>query len=140
MVYVAAPDHRLAQWKGPVPGHVVRDEVQIVLADRSRLSEDYEIGVYSERKWRVLDLAAKHALLRAGLGWGGMPTHVVADDLAHGRLARVQLEPASGASFEAFLYALHRAAEPPGPAARWLLDRLGKTCDGAERRATTRKK
>ncbi|HEX3770307.1 MAG TPA: LysR family transcriptional regulator [Polyangiaceae bacterium] len=138
MVHVAAPEHPLAHWKGPVPGHVVRGEVQIVLADRSRLSEDYEIGVYSDRKWRVLDLAAKHAILRAGLGWGGMPTHVVADDLAHGRLVRIHLEQASGPAFEAFLFALHRAAEPPGPAAQWLLGRLATHCDG--QRAKKRKK
>jgi DNA-binding transcriptional LysR family regulator len=130
MVHVAAPDHALARRRGPLPGHVVRDEVQIVLADRSRLSEDYEIGVYSDRKWRVLDLTAKHALLRAGLGWGGMPIHVVADDLEHGRLVQIQLEEAGPAALEAHLFALHRGAEPPGPAARWLLARLGDTCDG----------
>jgi DNA-binding transcriptional LysR family regulator len=140
MYHVAAPDHPLAQWKGVVPGHVVRDEVQIVLADRSRLSEDYEIGVYSDRRWRVLDLHAKHALLRAGLGWGGMPTHVVADDLAHGRLARILIEPASGPSFEAVLFSLYRAAEPPGPAARWLIERLGTTCDSQRARSSGRKK
>ena len=27
-------------------------------------------------------------------------------------------------------FALHRAAEPPGPAARWLLEKLGTACDG----------
>jgi hypothetical protein len=28
------------------------------------------------------------------------------------------------------LFSMHRVAEPPGPAAEWLLERLGKGCDG----------
>jgi DNA-binding transcriptional LysR family regulator len=130
MVHVAAAKHPLARRRGPLPAQVVREHVQIVLADRSRLSQDYEVGVFSGRTWRVLDLAAKLALLRAGLGWGGMPPHVVADDLRRKRLARLHLVEAGGPSFEAVLFAMHRGAEPPGPAARWLLQRLGATCDG----------
>ncbi len=132
ILHVAAKTHPLARVRGPLPAHVVRDHVQIVLADRSRLSAEYEIGVFSRRRWRVLDLTAKHALLRAGLGWGGMPLHVVADDLAKKRLVRLHLEEVGSKTFEAVLFALHRTAEPPGPAARWLLERLGEEC-GRER-------
>jgi DNA-binding transcriptional LysR family regulator len=133
MGHVAAPSHPLARRRGPLPGHLVRECVQIVLADRSRQKSDYEVGIFSERRWRVLDLAAKHALLRAGLGWGGMPIHVVADDLARKRLVRLHIEEAGSPTFEASLFAMHRTAEPPGPAARWLLERLGTTCDGTKR-------
>jgi DNA-binding transcriptional LysR family regulator len=128
MLHVAAKAHPLARLRGPLPARVVRDHVQIVLADRSRLTSDFEIGVFSGRRWRVLDLTAKHALLRAGLGWGGMPIHVVADDLAKKRLVRLHIEEAGAPTFEAILFALHRTAEPPGPAARWLLERLGRGC------------
>lgn len=128
MLHVAAKAHPLARLRGPLPSRVVRDHVQIVLADRSRLTSDFEIGVFSRRRWRVLDLTAKHALLRAGLGWGGMPLHVVADDLAKKRLVRLHIEEAGAPTFEAILFALHRTAEPPGPAARWLLERLGRGC------------
>jgi len=128
MLPVAAKAHPLARLRGPLPSRVVRDHVQIVLADRSRLTSDFEIGVFSRRRWRVLDLTAKHALLRAGLGWGGMPLHVVADDLAKKRLVRLNIEEAGAPTFEAILFALHRTAEPPGPAARWLLVRLGRGC------------
>jgi DNA-binding transcriptional LysR family regulator len=124
MLHVAAPSHPLARRRGPLSAHLVREQVQIVLADRSRLSEDYAIGVFSQRQWRVLDLAAKHALLRAGLGWGGMPMHVVADDLKRKRLVRLHIEEVGAATFEALLFAIYRSAEPPGPAAQWLLDRL----------------
>jgi DNA-binding transcriptional LysR family regulator len=130
MVHVAAPGHPLAQRRGILPSSVVREHVQIVLADRSRLTEDYEIGVFSARTWRVLDLAAKHAMLRAGLGWGGMPRHVVAGDLAKKKLVRLRLEETESSDFEVVLYSMHRVVEPPGPAARWLLERLGSSCEG----------
>jgi DNA-binding transcriptional LysR family regulator len=133
MLHVAARSHPLALCRGPVPGHVVREHVQIILADRSVFSKDYEIGIYSERRWRVLDLAAKHALLRAGLGWGGMPMHVVADDLAKKRLVRIHIEEAGSPDYEAALFAMHRTAEPPGPAARWLIERLREACRGVVR-------
>ncbi len=129
MVHVAAAGHPLARHRGPLPPDLVREHVQIVLADRSKLSQAYEIGIFSGRRWRVLDLAAKHALLRAGLGWGGMPIHVVADDLAHKVLVRLHVEEAGSRSFEAVLFSLNRTVEPPGPAAHWLLERLGSTCE-----------
>ena len=131
MLHVAARTHPLARHRGPIPGPIVRQHIQIVLADRSRHSKDYEIGIFSERRWRVLDLSAKHALLRAGLGWGGMPIHVVADDLKKKRLVRLQIEEAGSAPYEAALFVMHRTAEPPGPAARWLVERLGAGCLGA---------
>lgn len=130
MVRVAAPRHPLGRYRGPIPAEVVKEQVQVVLADRSRLTESYAIGVLSSRTWRVLDLRAKHAMLRAGLGWGGMPRHIVADDLAKKRLVRLRLEEDDETEFEVPLYGLHRAAEPPGPAAMWLLERLASTCEG----------
>lgn len=133
MLHVAARTHPLARRRGPLSGQMVREQVQIVLADRSLLSQDYEIGIYSERRWRVLDLTAKHALLRAGLGWGGMPMHVVADDLAKKRLVRLHIEEAGSPTYEAVLFSMHRTAEPPGPAARWLVERLGQACTRAEK-------
>jgi DNA-binding transcriptional LysR family regulator len=126
MVNVAAPSHPLARARGALPPHLVREHVQIVIADRSRLTEGQQFGVYTDRTWSVLDLNTKHALLRAGLGWGGMPRHVVAQDIARKRLVRLQLEEAGSTDVEATLYSIHRTAEPPGPAARWLLERLGR--------------
>ena len=130
MVHVAAPEHPLARRRGVLPTSLVREQVQIVLADRSQLTENYDVGVFSGRTWRVLDLSAKHALLLAGLGWGGMPLHVVAADLARKKLVRLHLEEAGAILFEVPLFSMHRIAEPPGPAAQWLLARLGTACEG----------
>ena len=118
LIPVAAPAHPLAHGSRP------RDEVQLVLSDRSSLSAGREFSVISPRTWRLGDLGAKHELLREGLGWGNMPRWMVGDDLARGRLVELALPEAPGGTYP--LYAIHRADAPPGPAARWLADRLGQ--------------
>jgi len=124
LVHVAAPSHPLARLRGRLSPEVVREYVQVVLSDRSELTEGVDFGLYTDRAWRVLDLATKHALLRAGLGWGGMPLHLVGRDIERKRLVRLQLAEAESSQLEVPLYAMHRAIDPPGPAAQWLLKRL----------------
>ncbi|MDB5457840.1 MAG: LysR family transcriptional regulator, partial [Caulobacter sp.] len=89
MVMVASPDHPLALRKGPIPKSALAEHVQLVLTDRSDLSQGREFGVLSPKTWRLADLGAKHAFLRAGLGWGGMPLHGVATDLVDGTLVEL---------------------------------------------------
>jgi DNA-binding transcriptional LysR family regulator len=122
LVPVAAPAHPLALLPPPLPETAFHEHTQLVLSDRSRLTDGQQFGVVSMRTWRLGDLGAKHALLRAGLGWGNMPTHMVADDLRDGRL--VQLQPAEGSSIRFPLLLIHRTDSPPGPATSWLAERL----------------
>jgi DNA-binding transcriptional LysR family regulator len=122
LVPVAAPHHPLAAWEDPIPLAELRDHVQLVLADRSRLTEGRDFAVFALRTWRLGDLGAKHALLRAGLGWGSMPEAMVAEDIAAGRLVRLKLQGIEDHPYAQFL--IHRVDTPPGPAARWLANRL----------------
>ncbi|MEN9682318.1 MAG: hypothetical protein RLZZ427_69 [Pseudomonadota bacterium] len=115
---VAAPSHRL------VHGGALAEDVQLVLTDRSDLTRGRDFSVMSPRNWRLGDLGAKHALLRAGLGWGNMPRWMVADDLAAGRLVDLKRPERPGGNYP--LFAIHRTDAPPGPAARWLAERLGQ--------------
>ena len=121
---MAAPSHPLAGIKGRISSEDVREHVQIVLSDRSDLTDGVDFGIFTDRAWRVLDLATKHALLRAGLGWGGMPEHLVAKDIAARRLVRLILAEVEASQLEVPLFAMHRTIDPPGPAARWLLERM----------------
>ena len=125
MVSVVAPGHPLASLPPPLPDAAFQDHTQLVLSDRSHLTEGQDFGVLSLRTWRLGDLGAKHALLRAGLGWGSMPEHMVREDLAAGRLVR--LVPAASPSARFSLLLIHRAAAPPGPAGQWLAERLAGT-------------
>ena len=121
---VISPDHPMAGIAEPIPTLVLRDQVQIVLSDRSELTKGRDFGVLSAKTWRVSDLGAKLGLLREGLGWGTMPKHVIADDLAAGRLKVLRLEAIDAAGDTLPLSAIHRTDAVLGPAARWMLERL----------------
>jgi len=124
LVPVAAPGHPLAE--GEIAPGETRQHLQLVLTDRSPLTEGREFSVLSPRTWRLADLGAKHALLLEGIGWGNMPRHMVAADLAAGRLVALCLPEAS--SFDYRLHALWRKDSRPGPASVWLLDALVERC------------
>jgi DNA-binding transcriptional LysR family regulator len=121
LVPVAAPSHPLAALDR-VPSGATRDHIQLVLTDASRLTEGRDYGVFSLRTWRLGDLGAKHALLVAGLGWGNMPEHLVADDIAAGRLTQLRVAEISETQYPISL--LHRADVRPGPAAAWLAAKI----------------
>src|SRR6266849_5699933 len=91
-LFVASPTHPLASLEGPIPARVLAQHRQLVLTDRSELSQGKEFGVFSANTWRRADLGAKHAFLRAGFGWGGMPVAMVQPDLDAGHLVRIELE------------------------------------------------
>ena len=120
LVPVAAPDHPLACSSGLPPG-AARAHLQLVLTDRSNLTEGRDFTVASPRTWRLADLGAKLELLREGIGWGNMPLGMVEDDLTQGRLVRLNMADMS-APYP--LSALWRRDRPPGQATNWLLDSL----------------
>jgi DNA-binding transcriptional LysR family regulator len=123
MVPVAAPAHPLARHAGPIPREQLQHHIQLVLTDRSDLTKGQDFAVLSPQTWRLADLGAKHALLLEGLGWGSMPEHVIKDDIAARRLVPLTVADLPNQIYE--IAAIHRGDAPPGPAGRWLLERLG---------------
>jgi DNA-binding transcriptional LysR family regulator len=134
LVMVAAREHPLAAISGVIPKTELARHVQLVLTDRSALSAGREFGVLSPNTWRFADLGAKHAFLLNGLGWGSMPLLAIQDDIASGRLTELVIEDAPKGGFIMPMSAVYRRGAPPGPAGRWLIDRL-KQCPDAEARA-----
>jgi DNA-binding transcriptional LysR family regulator len=129
MTMVAAPEHPIASYKGAIPKSELSKHVQLVLTDRSNLSKGREFGVISPSTWRLADLFAKHAFLLNGLGWGGMPLHVVEDDLKKGRLVELKIEDTPPEAMILPMAAVYPTSAPPGPAGRWFIERM-KTCSG----------
>ena len=127
MAMVAAKDHPLASLPAPISKAELSRHVQLVLTDRSTLSKGRDFGVLSPSSWRLADLFAKHAFLLNGLGFGSMPLHVVKDDLAAGRLVELQIEDIAPGSLQLAMAAAWPAASPPGPAGRWLIEKM-KQC------------
>jgi len=88
----------------------------------------------SPSTWRLADLFAKHAFLLGGLGWGGMPVHAVQDDLKTGRLVELQIEDIPPGGMILPMSAIYPTSAPPGPAGRWLIERM-KLCPGTAAQA-----
>jgi len=121
---VAAVDHPLASYKGKIPKEKLGKHTQIVLTDRSELSSGREMGMMSPTTWRLADLFAKHHFLLNGLGWGGMPLHIVQKDLSEGKLAVLAIEDVPPDGLILAMSAVWQTKTPPGPAGRWFIERL----------------
>lgn len=123
MIFVTAPSHPLARINRPLTECDLAQHVQLVLTDRTDLSDGQQFNVLSPRNWRLADLGAKHAFLLAGLGWGGMPAEMVARDLQEGRLVQLTVQDAPLPKLMA-MSAAYRLDNPPGPAGRWFIGEL----------------
>jgi DNA-binding transcriptional LysR family regulator len=124
-VTVVSSSHVLAAHAGVVSRALIAHHLQLVVSDRSTLTDGQEFGVLSPLTWRLADLEIKHEFLRAGFGWGRMPLHMVAQDIAAGVLKSIEVEglPMEMQSFR--LSSIHRRDNPPGPAGQWLIEQLG---------------
>lgn len=129
MIPVAAPDHALGMLDRPLTFADMRNETQLVVYDASGLTKGRDFNVFSLKTWRVSDNATKHLFIRGGLGWGGLPASVVRDDLKNGHLVRLEFPAFEQGEYP--IYAICNIANPPGPAARWLISefrtRLSRT-------------
>ena len=90
MVTLCAPSHPLASTPGPIPKDEFGRYIQIVVTDNQPGGEKTQLGTAGKHQWLVNDLGAKRDLLRAGLGWGHLPRHLVAEDLASGQLIELE--------------------------------------------------
>lgn len=127
MIPVVAPNHPLAQVRGPISTTRLRDSIQLVLSELQGEGHPDQ-AVLSSRTWRVRDLHTKHALLCAGLGWGNLPEHLVRDDLRARRLVAIRVEAWGKHEHGLYLSAVYRGDVTFGPAHRWLLSHLEHLC------------
>ncbi|MEX2126040.1 MAG: LysR family transcriptional regulator [Woeseia sp.] len=122
-VTVVSPSHPLAARRGTVSASAVAKQVQLVLTDRTVLTSGRDFGVLSPLTWRLADLGAKHAFLRAGLGWGHMPLHIVQADLDSRTLVKIRVE-GMPRDMVMPMKAIFRRDAPPGPAGRAFITQL----------------
>ncbi|MBB3352248.1 DNA-binding transcriptional LysR family regulator [Rhizobium sp. BK049] len=120
MLPVAAPNHPLAQISRPLTLGDVREEVQLVVSDASGRTKGRDFNVLSYKTWRVSDIATKHQLIKAGLGWGGLPASILHDDLRSGALVHLDLDAYEQGEYA--IYSMRQLANPPGPAAAWMIE------------------
>jgi DNA-binding transcriptional LysR family regulator len=124
LVAVASSNHPLSRLTHRIPRHEMAKHLQLVLTDRSDLMSGRDFGVVASSTWRLADLSTKHAFLKDGIGWGGMPLHMVENDIASGSLVILNDDDVPPGGFMLTMSAYHRSSDPPGPAGRWFIDRL----------------
>ena len=123
LVPVAAPALLPAGPPSEVTLSALRERVQCVLRDSNRqgASRDHFL-VDGARQWTVSDQATKKALIVDGMAWGHMPLHLVADELADGRLVSLEGERLRRTSIE--IVAARLREHPHGPVAALLWQHL----------------
>ena len=95
MVWVVSPQHPLATHGAPIPIAVLSEHIQLIHTDSADLRGGAAFPACCPRElWRLCHLRAKHGFLRAGLGFGMMPLHVVEADLSSGALVQIRVEDA----------------------------------------------
>ncbi len=129
MVPVVAADHPLAREAPPLERHTLEQYVQLVLTDRTPLSQNLRGGIVSLHIWRFAELATRLEYLLAGFGWCNMPKHMVADHIRAGRLKELVLKDRSG--IELPLHVVYDRGRPPGRAGRWFIDELRRRLGNA---------
>lgn len=117
LVAVASACHPLASVGHRIPRRELAKHVQLVLTDRSDLTAGRDFGVASASTWRLADLSTKYAFLKDCVGWGGMPLHMVEQDIAAGTLVVLDVDdmPPSGWMLTMSVY--HQPSQPRDPQA-----------------------
>jgi DNA-binding transcriptional LysR family regulator len=131
MIPVVAASHPLAALEGPIEREALEPYVQLVLTDRTPLTQNSHGGIISHHIWRFADLSTRLEFLLAGFGWCNMPAHMVIEHIETGRLKRLAL--AERDAFEFRIHVVHERGREIGRAGRWLIadlrERLaGPTC------------
>lgn len=136
LVAVASPGHPLAKLPNPLRPEHLQEKVQLVLDSKTAIRGERDYGVHSVNRWYLSDLAAKRALLLSGVGWGSMPRHLVADDIASGRLVELRPERWEGGDRMPSLAVVvaYRKGRVLGPAGRWLVQRMSSPAAGMDER------
>jgi DNA-binding transcriptional LysR family regulator len=121
---IVSPQHPLAAYRAPIPAAVLAQHIQLIHMDPADISPSRGVALRSTRVWRLSHIGAKLAFLRAGLGYGALPLHVIEADLASGTLVQIRLEDAPSEGVTIAMSAIYRTDTPPGPAGRWFMERL----------------
>ncbi|MDB5928495.1 MAG: allS 1 [Polaromonas sp.] len=138
MVRVASAAHPLALRQAAPTEAELAQHTQLILTDSTKLSEGRQFGVLSANVWTLGDLSTKRFFLLAGLGWGAMPMPMVEEDIAAGRLVLLdqptESPGASGGMGGAVvpMSVVYSAIAPPGPAGRWMVDKLRRCAEAFE--------
>ncbi|CAM2065025.1 LysR family transcriptional regulator [Sulfidibacter corallicola] len=121
-VLVAAPEHPLAQASRhrtlTLPD--LQEHVELTVHDSSESNRSDDPHMFGgSRVFYLSDFHSKYRGLTMGLGFGWMPTYLVREDLAEGRLVELCYE--AGSRFRFVPHMVHRINHPLGKTGRRFL-------------------
>jgi len=122
MIAVAAPSHPLHQMQRTLTLDDLTLHTQIVVRDSGRRQQRDEGWLGAQHRWTVAGIEASRAAVLAGLAYAWLPSHMVAADVAQGRLQPLPLT--IGGMRQMPLYVVLVNGEIAGPAARKALELL----------------
>jgi DNA-binding transcriptional LysR family regulator len=120
MVPVVAANHPLAREPGPLTREILEQQIQLVVTDRSPLTQKLKGGIYSARIWRFADFSTRLDYLLAGFGWCHMPWHMVREHIRGGRLKQLEIRQSEGLTMA--IHVVRQRGTRLGPASRWLIE------------------
>jgi DNA-binding transcriptional LysR family regulator len=113
---IARPDHPLFQLERALTVDDLARHVQMVVRDSGTRAPRDEGWLGAERRCTVSSLEASLAMIEAGLGYGWIPEHLIADSLRQGKLRALPL--GAGGRRKLSLHLVLVRPEPAGPATR----------------------
>jgi DNA-binding transcriptional LysR family regulator len=124
MVPTVAMEHPLAREPSPLSREVIERHVQLVVTDRTQLTQGFSGNILGRRIWRFADMSTRLQYLLDGFGWCYNPAHLVDAHIAAGRLKRLDIAEHRDRDFAFALHVRHLRSRPPGRAGRWLIAEL----------------
>ena len=92
IIPVVHADHPLATAEAPVAPERLREYPQVVLRDSGSPASARDLNLIpGGHRWSVTDVLAKRDLIAAGMGWGGLPEHVVAEAIGRAELVALDV-------------------------------------------------
>jgi DNA-binding transcriptional LysR family regulator len=124
---VASPAFRQALPDRTLELDDLKNSVQVVVRDSSRKPRARSFGFLPEgRHWYVTDHLTKKEIILAGMGWGRLQEHLIADELRSGRLVPLEINNYP-LQMTVDICVARRMGQPVGPVAATLWEDFRKS-------------
>lgn len=125
---VASPGFPAADQPGVKSRREMQGYTQVIVSGTG--GKDYDQSrdlLAGGQRWAVSDFETKKSIIKAGLGWGGIPDHLMAQELKTGELVPLAIEGYPPRHTE--IFAIRRRDRPMGKVMSNIWERLaGRAC------------
>lgn len=129
LLSVAAPKFRDELGDGELTLDHFKHAVQVVVRDSSRKPRQQRFGYLPEgRHWYVTDHFTKKEIILAGMGWGRLHEHLIAEEMAAGKLVPLKIQNYQS-KLDINICIVRMMGKPTGPVAESLWQEFSKHTD-----------